>query len=291
MVLLKGELHFHAEGSSLQEMVEAYRTLGYDFCVATGHNIVTHTQAKPRRPCLIGGVEHSMNLAGGRVHVSSFPCRWVFEDPPCVEKGIDEIRRRDPASVIVVNHPFRGTRWTLEDLCVAARAGASVLELNPKGYDISDALRFWDEGLGSGLRLYGALSTDAHSVREIGVFGHVLADARPTVASVVRTIAGGAFCAVEQGFASKLASYRLKSIRGRRIIEVKATASRSIRFIGNGGEILDYSSSQAASYALRDDDAYVRAEVIDINGKTLFLQPLFREPSGGVSFPRLASVP
>ena len=283
--MLKGELHFHTERSTLDQMILAYRGLGYDFCIATNHNAVTDIPRamKRRRPIPICGVEHSMDLKAGRVHVSSFPCNWVFPEPPSVWKGLREIARRDPRSVAVVNHPLRGVKWTVGDVARAAHNGVSILELNPKGYDIEEATRLWDAVLSRGIRMYGAISSDAHGVRDIDPFGYVLVDANSTASSIVEAIAAGRFCAVDEGCVSRLLLFRVKEGGSGGMILVRTLAARSIRFVGDGGELLDYAMEQEACYSLTGDETYVRAEVTDVNGKAIYTQPVFCDWSNPIS--------
>lgn len=47
------------------------------------------------------------------------------------------------------------------------------------------------------------------------------------------------------------------------------------RFIGQGGEVLQETVSQAASYHMRGDELYVRVEVSSPSGKMLYTQPVY----------------
>jgi predicted metal-dependent phosphoesterase TrpH len=277
MELLKGELHFHTEASTLEEMVAGLGERGYGFCVVTDHNAVNAVfRPKGCQPVLVAGVEHSMDIQAGRVHVSSFPCGWAFpEPPPRVPYGIGEITRRDPRSAIVINHPLRGTHWTVKDVAMAAKLGAGFLEINPKGYDIRQATRLWDEALTKGTRILATLSSDAHGVDDLGSFGYVLVEADPNEASIMDAILAGRFCCVQEGCASRLVCHEVMSESRGGLIVVRAVGAVSVDFVGAGGKLLYRGHAQESTYRVVGDEPYVRPEVRDGGGRAIFLQPTF----------------
>jgi hypothetical protein len=58
-------------------------------------------------------------------------------------------------------------------------------------------------------------------------------------------------------------------------VREKNTAHYRVRFIGASGRVLQETDGATASYAIRGDEGYVRAKVIDSNGKMAWLQPQF----------------
>jgi hypothetical protein len=48
-----------------------------------------------------------------------------------------------------------------------------------------------------------------------------------------------------------------------------------VQFIGRQGKILNEVATNPAVYALKGDEFYVRAKVIESNGKTAWTQPVF----------------
>jgi hypothetical protein len=46
-------------------------------------------------------------------------------------------------------------------------------------------------------------------------------------------------------------------------------------FIGSGGQVLQETPGTTATYAVRGNEQYVRAKVIDSNGRAAWLQPVF----------------
>jgi len=57
---------------------------------------------------------------------------------------------------------------------------------------------------------------------------------------------------------------------------VKATAFSKyrIQFIGKGGRLLRESLQPAATYEMRGDEGYVRARVVESNGRMAWCQPV-----------------
>ena len=62
-------------------------------------------------------------------------------------------------------------------------------------------------------------------------------------------------------------------------VREKNKAHYRIQFIGSGGRILQESEGAAAAYAVRGDEGYVRAKVIDSNGRMAWGQPEFIDRS------------
>jgi len=59
-------------------------------------------------------------------------------------------------------------------------------------------------------------------------------------------------------------------------IAVKPTAFSKyrIQFIGKGGRLLSEQAAPSASYAFKGDEGYVRARVIESNGRMAWAQPV-----------------
>ena len=66
---------------------------------------------------------------------------------------------------------------------------------------------------------------------------------------------------------------------GAQSVEVRqqGTSKFTIQFIGRDGKLLATSTSNLATYSLRGNEPYVRAKVIESNGKMGWTQPLFRK--------------
>jgi hypothetical protein len=51
-----------------------------------------------------------------------------------------------------------------------------------------------------------------------------------------------------------------------------------IQFIGNGGKLLQESLASPATYAIRGDEGYVRARIVESNGMMAWTQPVRVSP-------------
>ena len=58
-------------------------------------------------------------------------------------------------------------------------------------------------------------------------------------------------------------------------VKEKNLARYRIQFIGDGGQVLQETAGTRANYAIRGDEQYVRAKVIDSNGRVAWCQPTF----------------
>jgi hypothetical protein len=64
-------------------------------------------------------------------------------------------------------------------------------------------------------------------------------------------------------------------------IKTEGSSKYRVQFIGKGGQILQESISNPASYQLRGNELYVRARVIESNGKMAWIQPIWRQRAVG----------
>ena len=68
---------------------------------------------------------------------------------------------------------------------------------------------------------------------------------------------------------------RVRGDPGRHQIAVRTTlfSKYRIQFIGKGGRVLSEHAEPSASYAIKGDEGYVRARVIESNGRMAWAQP------------------
>lgn len=57
-------------------------------------------------------------------------------------------------------------------------------------------------------------------------------------------------------------------------VTVTGTSKYRIQFIGSGGRVLSEVAAPAATYDIKGGEGYVRARVIESNGKMAWLQPM-----------------
>jgi hypothetical protein len=58
-------------------------------------------------------------------------------------------------------------------------------------------------------------------------------------------------------------------------VREKNYAHYRVQFIGANGRVLQESVGSSATYAFRGNEPYVRAKVLDSNGKSAWMQPTF----------------
>jgi hypothetical protein len=137
----------------------------------------------------------------------------------------------------------------------------------------------WDRVLSSGRLIYGMAVDDAHYFK------------RPWDASAPSPGHGWVFVraaalepralveALDRGdfySSTGVVLDRIEVSKSAMRIEVHATGSSKyrIRFIGRGGRLLAEAPDRAATYTFAGDEGYVRAKVLESNGKVAWTQPV-----------------
>ena len=58
-------------------------------------------------------------------------------------------------------------------------------------------------------------------------------------------------------------------------VKTRGTTKLRVLFIGDGGRVLQEQSGPDATYRFTGSERYVRARVVDSNGRTAWVQPVF----------------
>jgi len=295
----KGNTHTHtteSDGDTFPDEVSRwYRDHGYQFLVLSDHNVLTSVDAlnalagRDGRFLLIKGEEVTDRFDGKPVHVNGLDIAEKVEPQKggslleVLQRNVDAIRRVH--GVPHINHPNFGWALSAEDL--GQVRNNRLLEIynghphvnNLGGGGVPGLEDVWDAILSSGALLYGIAVDDAHNFKDPG---------NPAVAGpgrgwvMVRTDrleAGAILTALEEGrfYAStgvELADYAVTP-RGMTITVKKDAWSRyRIQFIGSGGRLLHEALDSPAEYAFKGDERYVRAKVIESNGRVAWCQPV-----------------
>jgi hypothetical protein len=300
----KGNTHTHtteSDGDSSPEVVARwYREHGYQFLVLSDHNVLTSVDAlqalhgKDSGFLLIKGEEVTDRFEGKPVHINGLD---VAEKVPpqngsslldVLQRNVDAIRR--VRGVPHINHPNFGWALSVEELQQVRNN--RLLEIynghphvnNLGGGDVPGMEQAWDAILTSGTLVYGIAVDDAHTFKDPG---------NPAVAGpgrgwvMVRSEALEAraiLTALEEGqfYAStgvELADF-VVSPRGMTVtVKKDAWAKYRIQFIGSGSRLLQESLDSPAEYVFRGDEGYVRAKVIESNGRIAWCQPFRISPA------------
>jgi hypothetical protein len=214
-----------------------------------------------------------------------------------LQRNVDAIRAA--SGVPVIHHP--NYLWSLTAADLKALHGVKLLEIfnghrqtnNLGGGGSPGVEAIWDDVLSSGALLYGVAADDAHHFKQAGSPdamappGQGWVWVRAPELSAVAIVA-----ALERGdfYAStgvELADYQVTSEAVTITIKPFFRSRYRILFIGRGGRILEdvpvdtVSGEPVAPVAhrLRGDEGYVRAKVIESNGKAAWTQPVLVGPA------------
>jgi hypothetical protein len=295
----KGNTHTHtlnSDGDSTpDEVVRWYREHGYDFVVLTDHNFLTSvdglnalhgaaeqflvvkgeevTDAFEKRPLHINGLDVSTQVAPQ--HGSSVA--------DVLQRNVDAIRRAN--GIPHINHPNFGWAITTDDLRQLRNHrlfeifNGHPLVNNLGGGGVPGLEEVWDAILTSGTLLYGIAVDDAHSFKQPGnpdVPGPgrgwvVIRAPRLEARALVEALERGDFYA---STGVELTDYRATAQQISIDVKPHADAKYRIQFIGKGGRVLREVTEPNATYDIRGDEGYVRAKVIESNGRFAWSQPI-----------------
>lgn len=295
----KGNTHTHtieSDGDSPPDVVTRwYRDHGYNFLVITDHNILVAVDglnakfAEPGTFIVIKGEEVTNRLGENAVHVNGLDTKAQIGAQTgstlleLVQRSVDAIRRE--GGVPHINHP--NFTWALTADQLRQVRNNKLFEIysghpmvNNAGGGGSPGLEAaWDTILSSGVLLYGIAVDDAHNFKEPG---------NPDVAGpgrgwvVVRAASlepRAVLDAMERGdfYAStgiELTDYQVTPKSMTVTVKKNTFAKYRIQFIGRGGALLHEALDSPATYEFRGSEGYVRAKVLDSNGRVAWLQPV-----------------
>jgi hypothetical protein len=294
----KGNTHTHtteSDGdSSPDDVARWYREHGYHFLVLSDHNVLTSVDAlnaingKDGAFLLIKGEEVSAVFDGKPVHINGLDVsekvvpREGSSLLDVLQRNVDAIR--GVRGVPHINHP--NFRWALTTDELRRVQNNRLLEIynghpqvnNLGGGGVPGLEEVWDAILSSGTLVYGIAVDDAHNFKSPG---------NPAVAGpgrgwvMVRTDrleARAVLTALEEGHFYASTGVELSDVisapRSLTVtVKKDAWSKYRIQFIGKGGRVLHEALDSPAEYAFRGDEGYVRAKVLDSNGRVAWVQP------------------
>jgi hypothetical protein len=299
----KGNTHTHtlnSDGDSTpDDVVRWYREHGYQFLVLSDHNFLTGVDAlnalhgADERFLLMRGEEVTDAFKERSVHVNGLDVTGRV-DPQggvsvldVVQRNVDAIRAA--SGVPHINHP--NFRWSITGDELRQVRNNRLFEIfnghpqvnNLGGGGVPGVEEAWDAILSSGVLLYGIAVDDAHVFKRPG---------DPTVAGpgrgwvVVRAArleARALLDALERGdfYAStgvELADYQVTDRSMTVTVKPDTSAKYRVQFIGKGGRVFKEEVSTPATYTFTGTEGYVRAKVLESNGKVAWLQPVAVPP-------------
>jgi hypothetical protein len=297
----KGNTHTHtlnSDGDSTPADVATwYREHGYQFLVLSDHNVLTNVDGlnavhgANEQFLLIKGEELSDRFGDKPIHVNGLDVSALV-DPQhgtsvaeVVQRSVDAIRQAN--GIPHINHPNFGWAITADDL--NALRNDKLFEIynghpqvnNAGGGGVPGMEEVWDRILSSGKLIYGLADDDAHVFKQPGnpnvagpgrgwVFVHAdrLA-ARPIVEALDR----GDFYA---STGVELLDYRVTPSAITIAVKMELFSKYRVQFIGRNGRVLSEAISSPAVYEFKGDELYVRAKVLDSNGRMAWTQPVWK---------------
>ena len=295
----KGNTHTHtvnSDGDSTpDDVVRWYRQHGYHFLVLTDHNFLTSVDGlnalhgADEKFAVIKGEEVSDSFDGKALHINGLDvnARVAPQGGTSVsdvlERNVQAIRKAN--GIPHINHPnFRWaiTRQELEQ--VRSNRLFEIFNGHPQvnnlgGGGVPGMEEVWDAILSNGTVLYGIAVDDAHTFTQPGN-PDVAAPGRGwVVVRAPRLEARALLDALERGdfYASngvELLDYQTSAKQIMVSVKVTPYSKYRIQFLGKGGRVLREVLEPIATYDIRGDEGYVRARVLESNGRMAWCQPV-----------------
>jgi hypothetical protein len=298
-VWFKGQLHTHtlnSDGDSTpDDVVRWYREHGYNFVAITDHNYLTSVDGLNAlhgandKFLVVKGEEVTDRFGDKPIHVNGLDPTGFVKPPgggsvvTMVQNMIDAIR--SARGVPSINHPNYGWAISANDLAQLERTrlfevfNGHPLVNNLGGGGVPGLEETWDRLLSSGKLLYGIAVDDAHYFKRPEDktaprpgFGWVhVRTIRLEARAIVEALERGDFYA---STGVELQSLERSTTAMTITIRTQPASKYRIQFIGRQGAVLSEATSSPASYTFKGDEGYVRAKVIESNGKTAWIQPV-----------------
>ncbi|HLM00330.1 MAG TPA: CehA/McbA family metallohydrolase [Pyrinomonadaceae bacterium] len=297
----KGNTHTHtvnSDGDSTpDEVVGWYRERNYNFLVLSDHNFLTNVEGlnvlhgADEKFIVIRGEEVSDTFEKKPIHVNGLNVERVVKPQgggsvvEVIQRNVDAIRAA--RGVPHINHPNFGWKITADDLKKVENNKLFEIynghpEVNNFGGGGKPGLEeMWDAILSSGKLLYGIAVDDAHVFKKPWD-KNVPRPGQGWIFVRAEELSGAAILdAMERGdfYAStgvELTDYQVSDKNITITINEERTSKYRVQFIGKNGRILSESLLSPAVYQFRGDELYVRAKIIESNGKIAWTQPVMR---------------
>jgi hypothetical protein len=294
----KGNTHTHtlnSDGDSTpDDVVRWYREHDYQFLVLTDHNFLTSVDGlnalhgADEKFLVIKGEEVTDRYEDKSLHINGLDVNAVV--PPqggssvvdVLQRNVDAIRRAN--GIPHINHP--SFRWSITAPELQRIRNNRLFEIfnghpqvnNIGGGGVPGLEEAWDAILTNGMLLYGIAVDDAHTFKAPGN-PDVAGPGRGWIAvRAPRLEARALLDALERGdfYAStgvELSDYHATTHQIAVTVKVTAFSKYRIQFIGKGGRVLREVTDPAATYEIRGNEGYVRARVVESNGRMAWTQP------------------
>jgi hypothetical protein len=301
----KGNTHTHtlnSDGDSTpDDVVRWYRDHRYHFLVLSDHNFLTSVgglsavHGADGKFLLIPGEEVTDRFGEKPLHVNGLNLRTLVEPQggssvtETLQRNVDAVRRVD--GVPHINHPNFG--WAISPAELEAVHGYRLFEIfnghpdvnNLGGADDPSLEHMWDRLLSAGKVVYGIAVDDAHHFKRPGDpdasgpgRGWVVVRASTLTADAILGAmeAGQFYASTGVELEDVLASAGELRVR----VKARGRTKHRVQFIGEGGRVLQEGGGPDAAYRFMGSERYVRARIVDSNGRMAWVQPVFVKPNG-----------
>ncbi|HUR21526.1 MAG TPA: CehA/McbA family metallohydrolase [Vicinamibacterales bacterium] len=296
----RGNTHTHSlnsDGDSTPEDIARwYREHGYHFVVFTDHEFITPVDGLNAvigahgKFLVMSGQEVTGRFNATPVHANGLGLTTVVM-PRTGTAPLDVLQKdvaaiREAGALPQINHPNFG--WALTGADLSKVEGTALLEIwnghpmvnNLGGGGVASAEAMWDEALTAGRRLFAVADDDAHHFKRLDDpeaaapnRGWVMVRSRDlTQAAIIDAMGRGDFYA---STGVTLSDVQATATQLRVVIAPTTFSKYRVQFIGAGGRLLGEVTESPAEYTFKGNEQYVRARVIESNGKMAWTQPAF----------------
>jgi hypothetical protein len=295
----KGNTHTHtlnSDGDSTpDDVVRWYREHGYHFLVLTDHNFLTSVDAlnalhgADEKFLVIRGEEVTDRFEKKPIHVNGLDVASLV--PPqggnsvvdVVQRNVDAIRAVN--GIPHINHPSFGWAIAADELRQVRRTRLfEIFNGHPQvnnlgGGGVPSLEETWDTILTAGTWLYGIAVDDAHTFKQPGnpnVAGPgrgwvMVRAARLEPRAILEAMERGDFYA---STGVELADYEADAASIRVAVRATPYSKYRIQFIARDGAVLREVPGSVAEYRFTGTEGYVRARVLESNGRIAWCQPV-----------------
>ena len=295
----KGNLHTHtlnSDGDSTpDDVVRWYRERDYQFLVLTDHNYLTSVDGlnavhgADDKFVVVKGEEITDRYDGKPLHINGLNMSRLVSPTggssvvDVVQRAVDGIR--GAGGVPSINHPNYGWAISPDELGQVQRTKLfEVFNGHPAvnnlgGGGVPGLEETWDRILSSGKMLYGIAVDDAHYFKrpedpmapKPGKGWVYIRAGRLEGRALVEALERGDFYA---STGVQMQSIDVSASTLSLAIKTETASRYRIQFIGRQGRVLSEVTTPTASYTFKGDEGYVRAKVVESNGKVAWIQPV-----------------
>jgi len=269
----KAALHVHSTTSDgdvdVPTRMKQYRDIGYDVVAITDHGKTNNIDGlSDEKFLVISGMES--HPGGNHFVCLNLPEGFEIKNDMDPQKAIDSVNT--VGGGVIYAHPY----WlghTLEDmLSVSGYIGVEVYngvcDFNGKGYGSVH----WDQVLGKGVMLPAVAVDDVHNSKHINLGWTMIKAKELTAKEIINSLKKGCHYA---SCGPTIEDFRVED----GIAKIKCSPVSQIRFAGKGPHGILFNAKDGEllttiEWKMPEGSKYVRAEVIDANGKHAWTNPI-----------------